>query len=371
MPIYKTKDKNKQGQSRYNVRINYTDSFGAHKQLTRSAWGLSAAKELERQLSQQTDEKKIVLGITVQQLYEEFLNSSQSEIRRSTVRGYVTNFTNHILPVLGNQRLTSLNVRTLNNWKNYINSKPISLVTKKNIYGALRVVLNYAVKLEYIPSNPLLKVGNFKDSLYQKPEMQFYTPDEFKAFIAAALTARQESGYYDYYIFFMLRYYTGARKGELHALRWNCIDGNKMYIKRSISQKIKGDDVETPPKNKSSVRTVQLPEPMLNALKIQKENQQQKIKDWNENGFVCGYYRPLRDTAIENENKKYAAMSGVKKIRIHDFRHSHASLLINAGINALEVAHRLGHSTVDQTLKTYSHLFPTEADKALNVLNNI
>lgn len=370
MPIYKENGK-KDGLQKYRVKVYYTDSYGNHKQISKTAYGKEAASMLERQLSRQVARQETSSSITVRQLYEEFTATSAPEIRRTTMRGYVTNFTHHILPRIGNVRLQKLNAKILNDWKNYVNSKPLSLITKQNIFAALRAALNFAVKMEYIPANPLTKVGNFKDSTYQKEKMKFYTPDEFKAFISAALAFRQESGYYDYYIFFVLRYYTGARKGEIHALRWNCLDGNKLHIRKSINQKTKGEDVETPPKNKSSIRTISLPASVLDILSEHRERQQQQYKNWNESGFICGYTRPLRDTAVENENKKYSAMAGVKKIRIHDFRHSHASLLINSGVNALEVAHRLGHSTVDQTLKTYAHLFPSEEEKTLSVLNNI
>ena len=180
-----------------------------------------------------------------------------------------------------------------------------------------------------------------------------------------------ETGVYDYYIFFLIAYYTGLRKGEIHALRWSNLDGNILSVKTSITQKLKGGDVETLPKNKSSIREVQLPNSLLTVLKEHKKRQMDSVPNWNENGFICGYTRPLRDTAVENENKKYAREAGLKHIRIHDFRHSHASLLINANITPLEVAHRLGHSTVDQTLKTYAHLFPKESEKAVRVLDAI
>ncbi|MFR5439949.1 MAG: tyrosine-type recombinase/integrase, partial [Monoglobus pectinilyticus] len=70
-------------------------------------------------------------------------------------------------------------------------------------------------------------------------------------------------------------------------------------------------------------------------------------------------------------NKKYAELAGIKKIRIHDFRHSHASLLANEGINIQEIARRLGHSKIEITWNTYSHLYPREEERAINILNKI
>lgn len=70
-------------------------------------------------------------------------------------------------------------------------------------------------------------------------------------------------------------------------------------------------------------------------------------------------------------SEKFSSAAGVKKIRLHDFRHSHASLLANEGINIQEIARRLGHSNVEITLRTYSHLYPREAERAVGVLNRV
>ena len=161
------------------------------------------------------------------------------------------------------------------------------------------------------------------------------------------------------------------RKGEIHALRWHNLRGNILSVKTSITQKMTGQDVETPPKNKSSIRDITIPSNLLEVLLQHRERQQSMITRWDENGFICGFYRPLRDSSIEYANKRISTAAGLKHIRIHDFRHSHASVLINAGINPLDVAHRLGHSSTEQTLKTYAHLFPKETEKALPILEKI
>ena len=85
----------------------------------------------------------------------------------------------------------------------------------------------------------------------------------------------------------------------------------------------------------------------------------------------CGGERPIRDTSLEKTNKKFSDLAGVKRIRIHDFRHSHASLLANEGINIQEIARRLGHSNISMTWNTYSHLYPREEERAVKILNTI
>lgn len=230
--------------------------------------------------------------------------------------------------------------------------------------------------MEYLPKNPLDKVGNFRASGEIKKEMQYYTADEFKKFIAVARESAENAdingilGEWDYYVFFAIAFYTGLRKGEIHGLEWRDIDGAYLSVKRSIAQKLKGDDRETAPKNKSSIRTLQIPAPLLRILDEHKARWK-AVPGFTETYKVCGGTRSLRDTTIEKHNRRFAELAGVKKIRIHDFRHSHASLLANAGINIQEVARRLGHSRIEMTWNTYSHLYPKEEERAIKVLDEI
>ena len=79
----------------------------------------------------------------------------------------------------------------------------------------------------------------------------------------------------------------------------------------------------------------------------------------------------MRDSTLDNKNKMFAKAAGLKHIRIHDFRHSHASLLANEGINIQEIARRLGHSKIEMTWNTYAHLYPREEERAVKILNKI
>ena len=160
------------------------------------------------------------------------------------------------------------------------------------------------------------------------------------------------------------------RKGEIHALKWSDIDGDYISVKRSITQKLKGEDRETPPKNKTSIRTLQIPEPLKKILADHKARYR-SLQGFSDDFRICGGTRPLRDTSIQKANERYAKLAGLKTIRIHDFRHSHASLLANNGINIQEIARRLGHAKIEMTWNTYSHLYPREEERAVNILNKI
>lgn len=377
MPIYKANGKNKDGLQKYFIRINYIDNRGEYKQLTRTAYGKENAKDLEQRLQQELKEETLTQRLTVQQLYEEYIEVKKFEVREATLDRTKHMYKNHISALLGGVRIDKLTAKVLQDWKTSIENKGLSLKTKKNIFSELRTMLNYAVKLEYIPKNPLQKVGNFKDALAMKQEMDFYTPQEFKQFIEvvrlSALEKQQKANdlsEWDYYVFFNIAFYTGLRRGEIFALKWSDIADDILSVRRSISQTLKGEDRETPPKNNSSVRVVQLPLPLMNILQEHKERQKSCFGSL-EDLRICGGEQCIRNSSLQKKNIAYAEQAEVKRIRIHDFRHSHASLLVNNGVNIQEVARRLGHAKIEMTWNTYSHLYPREQEKAVDVLNAI
>ena len=379
MPVYKVNGK-KDGLQKYNVRVNYIDSNGQSRQLTRTAYGLESAKDLERKLTLEQKAKGDAPAkkMTVQQLFDEYMTAKQYEVRESSFEKTRQGISIHVLPMLGDIRIDRLAVNVLQDWKLSMEQKGFTLATKKRIYGELRAMINYAIRMEYIAKNPLVKVGNFKDKMDTvKQGMDFYTADEFKLFIAAAKDVAKEReargkdlSEWDFVVFFCIAFYCGLRKGEIHALRWSDLSGSYLSVNRSINQKLRGEDRETPPKNKSSMRTLQMPLPLISILDEHKKRQQQ-LSNFSDDFRICGGERSLRDTTIEKRNKLYAELSGVKKIRIHDYRHSHVSILANEKINIQEVARRLGHARIEMTWNTYSHLYPREEERAVDILNTI
>ncbi len=374
MPVYKMPGK-KDGKQKYRVRINYTDKNGKAHQLDRVAYGAAEAAQLEAQLRAETTQAAAEApdGVrTVNDLYNAYIAAKKHDVRLSTLDKSTQILMRDVLPILGDIKLSRLNKTALQNWKNQIADKSTAIKTKQNAYAELRALLNYAEKMEYIQRNPLPAIGNFKDANFVKPQDQlhFYTPAQFKQYISVVRDSAQTITDWCFYTFFCVAFFTGMRKGEINALKWTDIDGDIIHVRRSIAQKLKGGDVETPPKNRSSYRDLQIPAPLMQILKEHKTRLQADpsfTEDWR----VCGGIKCLRDTTIEKRNTAYAKAAGLPHIRIHDFRHTHASLLINEGINIHEIARRLGHSKIDMTLNTYGHLYPREEERALNVLNKI
>lgn len=376
MPVYKMPG-SKDGKQKYRVRINYTDKNGKQHQLDRVAYGSTEAKMLEMQLMQEYGKGASAVNtrMTVRELYDAYMYSREKDVRATTYNKSKRTLEKYMLPFIGDQRLDRLNARSMQSWKDKILHMECCQTTRKNIYAEFRALLNYGVRLEYLPRNPLTSVGNFKDTDFTPPKdkLHYYTAEQFLKYTAAARAyaeAENTLAAWGYYVFFAIAYYTGMRKGEIHALRWSDIEGDTINVRRSITQKLKGGDIETAPKNKSSYRTLQIPQPLREILKQHKIRQQQ-YQAFSEDFRVCGGERCLRDTSISNKNIQFADAAGLPHIRIHDFRHSHASLLANEGINIQEIARRLGHAKIEQTWNTYAHLYPREEERAIRILDRV
>ena len=378
MPIHKIGIK-KDGLQKYHVRINYLDNLGKKRQLTRTAWGIESARELERQLDTEINVKDEmpVKKMTIQELFEKYTAVKQYEVRETTLDKIKRNFDYYILPTLSNVKIDKLTATVLQEWKMSMEKKDLSLNSKKQAFSDLRTMLNYAVRLEYMQKNPLTIIGNFKDNGLIEQDMAFYNAEQFKCFISVAkemaLEYQEKNKSYsewDYFVFFNIAFYTGLRKGEIHALKWSDINGSYLSVKRSITQRLKGGDRETLPKNKFSIRTLQMPVPLFNILTEHKKRQE-NLETFTDDYRICGGVKSLRNTSIQRRNIKYAEHAGLDVIRIHDFRHSHVSVLANEGINIQEIARRLGHSRIEMTWNTYSHLYPREEERAVNVLDSI
>ena len=375
MPIYKT-DQKKDGKQQYRVRINYVDQFGKSRQLTRVAYGATEAKDLERRLTEEIKKTPPAARKTMQDLYDEYIEACKPELRETTWDKKRRTFEHTILPLVGDLKLDKFNVAAAQKYKSDIAALGLSPVTSSTYLKLLSTMINYAVRMEYIPKNPIRQIGGFKTPEFETPEkkVRYYTADEFLRYIAVARERAENSGElteWGYYIFFMIAFYTGMRKGEIHALQWSDIEGNVIKVRRSISQKIKGKkETELLVKTLASVRDVQMPKPLAAALAEHKERQK-IMPEFSESWFVCRGVGCLRDTTIERRNKIFAKAAGLPHRTIHEFRHSHASLLANNGINIQEIARRLGHKNVTITWNTYSHLYPREEERALEILDKI
>lgn len=181
-------------------------------------------------------------------------------------------------------------------------------------------------------------------------KVTFWTKKEFMDFIET-MDPTSEA-----YVIFMLLYWTGMRVGEALALNLGDLDFQNHTVSISKSyQRIQQRDVITPPKTPKGKRKIKIPKFLSECLRkyISRRGEDRE----EERIFKLSKYLLLK------EMQKGIALSGVKSIRIHDLRHSHASLLVELGFTPLEIAERLGHERIETTLNIYSHLYPDKQDR--------
>lgn len=206
-------------------------------------------------------------------------------------------------------------------------------------------------------------MDNFSNVNEVKKEMLFFDKQEFERFISV-----EEDIVYKN--FWNILYYCGLRLGEAQSLTWNDIDLNKntISINKSVITRIKGHKyIITTPKTKSSIRTLPISKNISKSLKNLLKYYQ-SVDGFNYDWFVFGGYKILPSTTITKHKDINCEKANIKRIRLHDFRHSCASLLINNGANITLVAKYLGHSKIDQTLNTYSHLYKNQLNEIVELI---
>lgn len=360
--VVKTKD----GRS-WIFRTYYTDMYGNRKQYESKAYFTKTeAKDAEREFLNSLSQAQLKSDITFKELITLFLEQKEEEVKITTY--YVIKKKIKYLHSLHNIKLCDFTIDHFNFWKKEINKNEFTVTYKNNLYKQLRAILNFAIKyydMNFLTS-VMKKMTNFNDSNILKKEMQFFTYDEFKKFICHETELK-------YKVFFEILYYCGLRKGEANGLLWKDINFNNktVTINKSVALKIKGHKyIILPPKTKTSERTLPLSERIITDLLKLKEDYS-TYYSFNEDWFVFGGISPLGDTNIEKHKNKCCEQAEIKQIRIHDFRHSCASLLINNGASVTLVAKYLGHSNIATTLNTYSHMFKNQFDDIINMINNL
>lgn len=260
-----------------------------------------------------------------------------------------------ILPYFGNKRVNDITAADIRQWQNELIKMGYSPTYLKTINNQLSAIFNYAVRYYDLKSNPCAKAGSMGKS--KAEEMDFWTGEEFRKFIDSVMNKRLS------YMAFMTLYWTGMRLGELLALNPKDIDLEKRTISITKSyQRLGKKDVITPPKTPKSKRVITIPEFLAADIKDYMDS----LYDLQENDRLL----PITKYYLEHEMQRGIKESGVKRIRVHDLRHSHASMLIELGFSPLEIANRLGHEKVESTLNTYAHLYPNKQTKLAERLDS-
>ncbi len=335
------------------IQYRYTDWQGKRRKSTKR--GFATKREAEEWLRNFLITQKADFDMKFADFWKMYCADMETRLREHTMRTkkYIVEL--KILPYFGNKRVNDITAADIRQWQNELIKIGYSPTYLKTINNQLSAIFNYAVRYYDLKSNPCAKAGSMGKS--KAEEMDFWTGEEFRRFIDSVMNKRLS------YMAFMTLYWTGMRLGELLALNPKDVDLEKRTISITKSyQRLGKKDVITPPKTPKSKRVITIPEFLAADIKDYMDS----LYDLQENDRLF----PITKYYLEHEMQRGIKESGVKRIRVHDLRHSHASMLIKLGFSPLEIANRLGHEKVETTLNTYAHLYPNKQTKLAERLDS-
>lgn len=328
---------------KWRVQFYYKDWQGVrHKKNKRGFKTKAQAEEWARDFlqKQQSD-----LDISFENFLQIYYEDMENRLRETTMRTKKYIIDLKILPYFRKKKMNEIKASDIRAWQNELIKSKYSATYLKTVNNQLAAIFNYAVRYYDLRDNPCRKAGSIGKS--HAGERDFWTKQEFKQFLETVEDKVEAK------MAFQVLYWTGIRIGELLALTYRDLDLEKRTISINKSyQRLEGRDIVTPPKTPKSNRVITIPKFLADGLKDYISHLYGVLEDERIFRFTKSY--------MEHEIVKGIKKSGLKRIRLHDLRHSHASLLVEMGFMPLAIAERLGHEKVETTMNTYSHLYPNK-----------
>ena len=293
--------------------------------------------------------------------YKLYEQDMKARLKQNTWEHKACVIKSKILPYFGEKSMKDIQARDVLTWQNELlrhrdkNGKPYSETYLKNLHNQLSCIFNHAVRYYDLSTNPAAKAGSI--GVKNAKEMNFWTKDEYMQFSEVMMDKP-----ISFYAFEML-YWCGIRLGELLALTTADFDfkNRKLRINKSY-QRLKGQDVITEPKTKKSNRTIEMPDFLCEEM----QEYFSMLYDQKPDERIF----PISKSYLHHEMDRGVKATGLKRIRIHDLRHSHVSLLIELGFSAVAIADRVGHESIEITYR-YAHLFPSKQKEMANRLGEL
>lgn len=339
------------------VSCRYTNWDGARKQKMKRGFETKReALSWEREFLQI---KSSNLDMTFGSFVELYLADRSSRIKKNTLFTKTHIIENKILPYFKDRKISEIKATDIIAWQNKImserdeNGEPHSPSYLKTIHNQISAIFNHACNFYNLSENPARKAGNMGTE--KTKEMLIWTKEEYLKFADEMMDKPQA-----FYAFEIL-YWCGLRVGELLALTPGDFDFEKSTLRINKSyQRLEREDVITDPKTLCSIRTITMPD-FLN----------EEIQEYigmlygiGENDRIFDFTKSF----LHHEMGRGSEAAGVKKLTLHQLRHSHVSLLINMGFTAVAIAKRVGHESIDITYR-YAHMFPSEQTEMADKLN--
>jgi len=304
-------------------------------------------------------------------LKKEWLPAVKATIRPSTYNSYVQHVDCHIVPHVGTVKLQKLSGSQVNALYAKLaetgkkdTKTGLSPMTIHHVHACLHKACKDAVRWGHISRNPLDAADPPRKKSDGTKEMRTWTKEQVKAFLGAMQDERLCSLWHTIAM-------TGMRRGEAIGLRWSDVDleGGRLSVRRALIPNGR-DVIVSEPKTVKGRRVIALDPGTVEVLKAQAAWQLDEQKEWDDAWVETGLVFTLENgAALDPESVSRYWRQAVKKsmlppIRLHDLRHTHATLALQAGIHPKVVSERLGHATVSITLDTYSHAIPAMQEDA-------
>lgn len=292
-------------------------------------------------------------NILFKNLLVQYLEDKKQTVKQSTFENYLYTITPHF-DFFDDMIVSDITPIDIREYKKYLNSKELKTSTKGIIYTALKNIFKFSMKYNGLKINPCDNVDNFKDG--EQKQFNFLTVEEFNQVLEQVKKPIHK-------MIFNLLFWTGARVGEILALTLDDIDTeNKIININKTTSNLCTGEYTRKPKTKDSNRIILIDDDLNEMLKIYlmkaKYITGDKLFTLTRHGLLT-YFKTICKKVLNRD------------CVIHDLRHSHASFLINNGIDVLIISKRLGHSTPTMTLKVYSHLYNNREIEAINCINRI
>lgn len=352
MPAYKNQN------GTWYVSFYYRDMNG--KNVKKKKTGFDTKKEALKWERHFIETKSGTLNMTFEAFVNVYTQDMKPRLRLNTWLTKEHIIEQKLIPYFSDRQMSDITPADVVKWQNimiaYRNEKGEGYAETylRTIQNQLSAIFNHAVRFYNLHSNPVRKAG--KMGREKSREMQVWTKEEYSRFAKAVRDTP------DTFYAFELLYWCGLRIGELLALTGKDFDFEKgtLTIDKSF-QRLEGKDHITAPKTEKSNRVIAMPQFLSDELykylkKKRRINSKKRIFTMSRN-------------FLHTEMRRGAELAEIKKIRIHDLRHSHVSLLILMGFTPVDIAGRLGHESIDITLH-YAHMFPTrqsEMAKSLDI----
>ena len=350
--------KNKDNGTWY-VQFRYTDWKGERQQKMKR--GFATKKEAHAWEREFLMEKQADINMTFESFVALYEKDIKPKLKLNTWLTKESIIKKKILPYFRKRKLSEITAKDIIDWQNEIreltdcHGKPLSITYLKTVHNQLSAIFNHAIRYYGLQVNPAQRAGNM--GYEERKEMLFWTREEYTKFSEAMMDKP-----ISFYAFEML-YWCGIREGELLALTPADFNFEKSTVSINKSyQRIKKQDVITTPKTKKSIRVIQMPSFLCEEI-------QEYLKMFYSAKSDSRIF-PISKNYLHREMDRGCTETGVKRIRVHDLRHSHISLLIDMGFTALAIADRVGHESIDITYR-YAHLFPTRQMEMADKLDEL